>query len=200
MKKFDQALQLVDQREHSFWLDRDVGRKAQWEACRRMAELGTVANSVKAAVARAGGDVNAWVDSYTSKDGWYRIDQTHRRLEAWVSNLDEEPEERALGVVRRLYEDVCQSMADGFTKALVKANWAVSTSTPQTRIYSEVVAERPKPVAYFLVDAMRFEMGLELSERLTEDRRSQRPSCHWRASEHHANRHGRSTAGRVGEL
>ena len=36
----------------------------------------------------------------------------------------------------------------------------------QTRIYSEVVAERPKPVAYFLVDAMRFEMGVELAERL----------------------------------
>jgi hypothetical protein len=29
-----------------------------------------------------------------------------------------------------------------------------------------VVSERPKPVAYFLVDAMRFEMGVELMERL----------------------------------
>ena len=36
----------------------------------------------------------------------------------------------------------------------------------QTHIYSEIVAERPKPVAYFLVDAMRFEMGVELAERL----------------------------------
>jgi len=36
----------------------------------------------------------------------------------------------------------------------------------QTHIYSEVVAEQPKPVAYFLVDAMRFEMGVELAERL----------------------------------
>jgi hypothetical protein len=36
----------------------------------------------------------------------------------------------------------------------------------QTRVFSEVVSERPKPVAYFLVDAMRFEMGVELSERL----------------------------------
>jgi hypothetical protein len=60
-KRFHDALQLVEQREHSFWLDRDVGRKAQWEACRRMAELGTEANAVKAAVAKAGGDVNAWV-------------------------------------------------------------------------------------------------------------------------------------------
>lgn len=34
------------------------------------------------------------------------------------------------------------------------------------KIYSAIVANRPKPVAYFLVDAMRFEMGVELAERL----------------------------------
>jgi len=57
-------------------------------------------------------------------------------------------------------------MADGFTKAAVRANWTVSASLHQTHIYSEIVAEQPKPVAYFLVDAMRFEMGVELAERL----------------------------------
>ena len=99
-----------------------------------------------------------------------------------------------------LYEDACQAMADGFTKALVKANWAVSMSTHQTRIYSEVVAEQPKPVAYFLVDAMRFEMGVELSRAPAEDRRSQRPSRHRRAAEHHADWDGGAAAWRVREL
>ena len=104
--------------------------------------------------------------AYTSKDGWYRLDQAQRRLEAWVANLDEEPEERPLGVVRRAYEDACHAMADGFTKALVKAGWTVPGALHQTRVFSEVVAAQPKPVAYFLVDAMRFEMGVELAERL----------------------------------
>ena len=165
-KKFDQALAIISGREHSFWLDRDVGRKAQWEACRRMAELGSLGVAVRAAVSKAGGDANAWIDAYTSKDGWFRLDQAQRRLEAWVANLDDEPEERPLGVVRGVYEDACRAMADGFTRALVRANWTVSASLHQTRIYSEVVAEQPKPVAYFLVDAMRFEMGVELAERL----------------------------------
>lgn len=165
-KKFDEALRLIGEREHSFWLDRDVGRKAQWEACRRMAELGSLAMSVRTAVDKAGGDANAWIDAYTAKDGWYRLDQAQRRLEAWVSNLDEDPEERALGIVRRAHEDVSHAMAEGFTKALAKAGWTASASQHQTRIYSEVVADRPKPVAYVFVDAMRFEMGVELSERL----------------------------------
>ncbi|WP_437305646.1 PglZ domain-containing protein [Sorangium sp. So ce388] len=165
-QRFAEALALVTEREHSFWLDRDIARKAQWEACRRMAELGVLATTVRAAVAKAGVDPNAWVDAYTASDGWYRLDQAQRRLEAWVTNLDEEPSERPLGVVRRAYEDVCHLMAEGFTKALSRAHWAVSAGLHQTKIYSEVVASRPRPVAYFLVDAMRFEMGVELAERL----------------------------------
>lgn len=77
-----------------------------------------------------------------------------------------EADERSLGVVRRAYEDACHAMADGFTKALVQAGWVASASLHQTRIFSEVVSTRTKPVAYFFVDAMRFEMGVELAERL----------------------------------
>jgi hypothetical protein len=165
-KKFDQALVIIGGREHSFWLDRDVGRKAQWEACRRMAELGSLVVAVGAAVSKAAGDANAWIEAYASKDGWFRLDHAQRRLEAWVANLDDEPDERPLGVVRGVYEDACRAMAVGFTRALVQARWTVSASLHQTRIYSEVASAQPKPVAYFFVDAMRFEMGVELSERL----------------------------------
>lgn len=164
--KFGEALALVQDREQSFWLDRDVSRKAQWEATRRMAELGKVAMEVRKAVNKTSGDAATWLDAYVSKDGWFRLDQAQRRLEAWVANLDEEPEERPLGVVRRAHEDTCHAMAEGFTKALVKAGWTVPGALHQTRVWSEVVADKPKPVAYFLVDAMRFEMGVELAERL----------------------------------
>jgi PglZ domain-containing protein len=165
-RQFDQAIILIREREHSFWLDRDVSRKAQWEVCRRMAELGIAAASVRAEVGKANGDPAKWIEAYAANAGWHRLDQAQRRLEAWVAKLDDEPDERALGVVRRAYENCCNEMAEGFTKALVKASWAVAKPMPQTRVYTEVVADRPKPVAYFLVDAMRFEMGTELSGRL----------------------------------
>ena len=165
-KKFDEALEIIRRREHSFWLDRDVGRKSQWEACRRMAELGSLGAMVRAAVGKSCGDANAWIGAYAVKDGWFRLDQAQRRLEAWVANLDDEPEERPLGIVRGVYEDACRAMCDGFTRALISAKWIISPSLHQTRIYSEVVSGQPKPVAYFVVDAMRYEMGVELSERL----------------------------------
>ena len=48
-------------------------------------------------------------------------------------------------------------------------------SLHQTHIYTRSSPTRPKPVAYFLVDAMRFEMGVELAERLAGDRRGLDP-------------------------
>ena len=166
--KFESALSLVSEREQSFWLDRDVARKAQWEATRRMAELGHLAVQVRAAVGKTSGDAATWLDAYVTQSGsgWFRLDQAQRRLEFVVSKLDEDPDERPLAVVRRAYEDAVHSMAEGFTKAFGKAAWTVPSALHQTRIWSEVVSAKPKPVAYFLVDAMRFEMGVELAERL----------------------------------
>jgi len=166
--RFEGALSLVAEREQSFWLDRDVARKAQWEATRRMAELGLLAVQVKAAVGKTSGDAAAWLDAYVAQSGsgWFRLDQAQRRLEFVISKLDEDPDERPLAVVRRAYEDAVHTMAEGFTKALGRAGWAVPNSLHQTRIWSEIVNNKPKPVAYFLVDAMRFEMGVELAGRL----------------------------------
>lgn len=163
---FHEALDLVVAREESFWLDRDIRRKAQWEAIRRMAELGSASRSVRAELSAGVRDSGAWLEAYVSPHGWYRLDQAQRRLEAWVATLDEEPEELPLAVVRRAYEETCQGMAEGFTKALVRAGWAIPGALHQTQVWSEVVTAQPKPVAYFLVDAMRFEMGVELAQRL----------------------------------
>ncbi|HEY3234787.1 MAG TPA: PglZ domain-containing protein, partial [Polyangiaceae bacterium] len=165
-QRFEEALAVVLERGSSFWLNQDLARKAQWEACRRMAELGKVALRVASELRKTAAPPQDWIEAYSSPDGWYQLDLAQRRLEVWVSGLEDEAPERALGVVRRLYEDACHAMAEGFTGSLVGARWAIPRVLTQTHIYSDVVEPQPKPVAYFLVDAMRFEMGKELSERL----------------------------------
>ena len=163
--EWDQLAQIVDQRVESFWLSRDVSRRALWDAYRRMAELGKEARRVHTAVKSFSGDVGAWTSTYTGPDGWHRVDSAQRRLESWGSSLDEDIDERALGVVRQVYDDACNAMALGFTKALVGTNWSPPRTSHQTGVFSELVGSAPKPVAYILVDALRFEMGVELSER-----------------------------------
>jgi hypothetical protein len=163
-KRFSEAIKIIADREHSFWVDREIARKAQWDVCRYMAELGALAVEVRAAVTSASADARAWIEAYVRD--WHRLDLAHRRLESRVRSLEDDSDERSIAIVRREYEDVCHAMAVGFAQALEKAHWAVPGVLHQTHVFSDVVSSQPKPVAYFLVDAMRFEMGAELASTL----------------------------------
>jgi hypothetical protein len=163
---YDEALRHVAERAGSFWLAQDLVRTAQWEASKRMAELGRVATAILAEIGSVGGSSADWVRRYTEADGWLELDRVQRRMETWIGKLDDEPPERSVGVVRRAYETACQAMAKGFTKVLESGGWTVPGVLQQTQVFGQVVAQQPKPVAYFLVDAMRYEMGAELVGRL----------------------------------
>jgi len=166
-KGYDQALDIVTGRVRSFWVDRDLRRQAQWEACRLMGELGRELSRIRPALNKMGNDPARWLAAYTAEDGWHRADSLHRRLEAWVAQMDDEPEaEHALAVVRQEHEHLLRTMADGFAKALTASGWTVPGVLHQTRIYPDVVQTMGGRVAYFFVDAMRYEMGVELARQI----------------------------------
>lgn len=166
-RKYAEAVGIVSGRNRSFWVDRDVGRQAQWEACLLMAELGREIERVRPALGKIGNDPAKWVTAYAGEDGWFHADALQRRLETWVARMDQEPEsEKALAVVRREHEELLKRMADGFAKVFGESGWTVPGLVHQTRIYPDVVQAMGGRVAYFIVDAMRFEMGVELARQL----------------------------------
>lgn len=166
-KRYSMALDVVAGRGHSFWVDRDVRRQAQWEACRLMAELGQAVERIGPELSKTGKDSAKWFSAYTRHDGWHRADGLQRHLETWVAHMDEEPEaEQALGVVRDAHEQLLRAMANGFADVLKAAGWQVPKALHQTHVYPDVVETMGGRVAYFLVDAMRFEMGVELSRQI----------------------------------
>ncbi len=164
---YDGALSLALDRAHSFWLDRDVARQAQWEACRLAAELGRETTRVRQALQGAGRSATEWVEAYSAEGGWFEADRLQRRLETWIAQMDDDPEaDRALGVARKEHDDTLKSMAEGFSSALAESGWTVHDVLGQTQICPELVQAGGSRVAYFLVDAMRFEMGVELRQQL----------------------------------
>jgi hypothetical protein len=165
--QYQPALELVLERRRSFWVDHDLGRLGQWETCRLTAELGLEVDRIRPLLKRGDGSATSWVERYASD--WYRADLAQRALESWVSKLEDEPEpalEKALALVRRHHEALLKDMTAGYTTALVSAGWSVSGVLHQTRIYPDVVEPIRGRVAYFLVDAMRFEMAADLVEQL----------------------------------
>jgi hypothetical protein len=168
-RHFNEALELEKKQGATFWVQRKLTRKAQWEACRLMAELGRLVKRTKAAFGTVKATPLAWVQAYAVEDGWYVVDQCQRRLEAWVSTMDEENEaEQALCVARQDYEELLQEMATRFMGVFQQANCQIDGALMQTHIYQEAVEPRGKRVAYFLVDALRYEMAVELRKHLED--------------------------------
>jgi hypothetical protein len=166
-RKYKEALGIVSERIRSYWIDKDVSRQAQWEACHLMAELGQEIERVRSDISQMGGAPAKWIESYAGERAWHRIDGLQRRLETWVAKMDEEPEtEKALGVIRRDHEELLKKMADGFAKAFADAAWAITGILQQTHVYPDVVQTMGGRTAYFWVDALRFEMGVDLAEQL----------------------------------
>jgi hypothetical protein len=161
---FAPVIEIAASRSGSFWLRRTVERQAQWEAIRLAAELGAVAVAVESDLSQLPADVPAWVERYASS--WYALDRAQRHLEAWLPKLDDDPDELAAVAVRERYNAVVTKLAFGFVATLQLSKWAADGQFQQTSIYDDIVRPTPGRVAYFLVDAMRYEMGAELAERL----------------------------------
>ena len=71
--RYDDALQVVQERKRSFWVDRTLARQAQWEACRLMARLGVRVNTVRLEIKKRPEAPERWVHAYCRGDGWHRM-------------------------------------------------------------------------------------------------------------------------------
>ena len=162
--EFAHVVEIAAARSGSFWLRQSIERQAQWEAIRLAAELGVAAKDVESDLSGLPTDVAAWVERYASS--WYTVDRAQRHLEAWLPKLEDDPDERAVVAVRERYDAIITKLAMGFVATLQLSKWAADGQFQQTSIYDDVVRPTRGRVAYFLVDALRYEMGAELADRL----------------------------------
>ena len=161
---YGQVLEITEQRAGSYWLTNSVERQAQWEAIRYAAELGAAADLVDGGLTGPPRSVADWIDRYAST--WYVLDGAQRRLEAWLPKLEDDPDDIAITAVRNRYDATLEKLAVGYSKALQAANWDVDGVLHQTSVFDTLVKPSQGRVAFFLVDAMRYEMGDELAARL----------------------------------
>ena len=166
------AAELVSIHSSSFWARLDFYRRqAQWEVCDLLASLGQEAGKVETELGKLPSTTNSrdMVKRYVAENGWHRLDLLHRRLEARVARMEEEPEtEKSLNLIRAKVESVLRLLAERFGQALERDKWLVADTLHQTKIWAIKVAPLAGKVAVFHVDAMRFEMGADLAGQLSE--------------------------------
>lgn len=167
---YSDAAKLVAIHSQSFWARQDLSRRqAQWEVCSLLTSLGTELDRVEAELKKTGLSAKAMFDRYVAADGWHRLDGVHRRLESRMSQMEHEPEnEQAVALLRARMDAVLKTMALAFGKAFGDSGWSIPGTLHQTQIWPQKVATQPGRVAYFLVDALRFEMGADLLRQVSE--------------------------------
>jgi len=164
-----EALIIVEGRSTSFWVsvDRYPQRRAAWDACGSLARLALVVAELERQLGMAPSSASVWVERYAAPNGWHRADRLFRDARYRLSRIGDDAElEGASQRVFQRYDAAIERMAAGFAKALAADGWEIKDVVSQPEIYSRFVAKRPQPVAYLLVDAMRFEMGSTLGELL----------------------------------
>jgi hypothetical protein len=111
---------------------------------------------------------------YSSPAAWYRLDQLHRHLEVsysdyYRSEAEDEPNlDRMITTVKQTYYETIKLTAETFSDALIKGNFRLDGLLTQSQIFSKTVDPKLSQgkTAYFMVDALRYEMGVDLYESL----------------------------------
>ncbi len=162
------ALALARGREDSHWVRTNPRRLAQWSALQQAAVLGQRVHACGQELGDfKGKPPAAWIERYVAEDGWNAVDGVDRRLGAFLSAMDEEPVAApAIGRTRQAYAEWVRRLNEGFTPALVGSQWDTGWELHQTQVFDTRVKPGEQPIAFFVVDAFRYEMADELAERL----------------------------------
>ena len=170
------------QRGRSFWLyhgPRASERRIEWTLVQSMAYLGTQLERVGTTISKAQ-TLREALEAYTQTG--YRVDLAHRQLEQKRSQLLESTLAHFNALtdcandLRVHYRDWANQKAIHFA-AICDANGFLPEADLQQRmLYDQIVhplvksaAKGETKVAYFLVDALRYEMAAALRETLQAD-------------------------------
>ena len=144
-------------------------RRAPWQVVREALDL---LETIDAVASPTGTSVRAHVDAYVAIDGRWLVDRRYRDLE---HRLAMTPAPDAVKPLvdhwRARYREAVSAPQATFQASVNREAWppegyARTTETFDTFVATEVAAGRR--VAYYLVDAMRYEMGRALEEVLAD--------------------------------
>ena len=116
-------------------------------------------------------DLHGLVKSYTEGD-LSGMDRRQRLFETAITACgDEDVLSPVIDLCRKRYYDTAAALQDEFMAAVQEEGWPPEDTKRQTVVFNEYAApvlERRDRVAFFLVDSLRYEMGRDLSEALSE--------------------------------
>jgi hypothetical protein len=166
------AKEVAAERRLSIWV-KHTDRQLAWTIAERAFDLMTKADDLTTDYESAGKGVAAMFDFYAKRG--FMLDTLQRSFEQSVADcygsmdgLDD-----LIDAARQNYRDYTEKAQAAFISAVAIEGWPASGRVRNTEVFDRWVApalkERGKRVAYMLVDALRYELGVELDSLLTRE-------------------------------
>jgi hypothetical protein len=172
-----EAAEIARKRRNGFWAMREPEFQPRWDLVLKAAELQQLSRHLDG-VLKDTMLVSDVATAYVSGDQpWCRIDTLHRHFEKKASSLEfllsEQPAEieQMVTVTRQVFAETAGRMAEAFVRALATSDFEVDGRYRQIQTFERVVAPEigSRRVAYLMVDALRYELAVELVDLLAND-------------------------------
>ena len=172
-----EAEAVARKRRDAFWASREPQFQPRWDLLLQAADLRQLCDEINAAL-KGSLSVEEIAENYTRDERpWCRLDTLHRHFEKKAGSLDflltEQPEEIESLIVatRRRYAATAGQLAEAFVRGLRQTEFELAGWYRQTQVFERFVAPKLARgrVAYVMVDALRYELAVELAELLKGD-------------------------------
>lgn len=174
---FDEAESVARGRRAGFWALQEPELQPRWDLVLRAAELSRLCRQIDANLKKPM-SATELADAYTTAEHpWYRLDTLHRHFEKKASSLEfvltEQPSEieQLVTSARQCYAETAGKLAEAFVRGISAADFELAGWYRQRQTFERAVAPEivSKRVAYFMVDALRYELARELGEMLSAE-------------------------------
>ena len=164
----------LNRHEHSVWSARGESR-GHWQLVEAATELATHCADLQRALGQQRDGLDELVGFYVSS--LHEADRLHREFEQSVSDLEWQDLKGIIAPIRdqarKHYAGLMEQVQQRFSRCLQASGWPATGYLSNAQVFDEEVAPKLQrnghKVAYFMVDALRYELGVALEKQLADD-------------------------------
>lgn len=165
------AQDIISRQSQSVWMSRGESQ-LQWDLLRSAVALLVSCAEHEGMISSKARDMEQLIELYTSQ--LREVDRLHREFEQAVtlcSGQDFEEITKPIQVqARQQYGKLMEKVQRLYTKYLQQEGWPILGHLPNTDVFDKLVAPKLQQngykVAYLMVDALRYELGMALKEQI----------------------------------
>ena len=170
----DAVRTILEHHQQSVWTGKGESR-GQWDLIRSAMALIQACDDYERQLAQHTRQLNQLVDFYAAS--LREVDRLHREFEQSLSDYEwQDPNGMMMPVksqARKHYSKLMDKVQSAFTRLLEQEEWPLNGKLFNGDVFDKLVAPKlqahGRRVAYFMIDALRYELGAALEQQLTED-------------------------------